>query len=198
MRRGILLGARVRGAGEVLCFQADAERIASLTYRTRLEEMHAMQSKQVAACRTSEPFARLSELLGRSTERRLRRLWTEFAAAAADRAIAGHFRAVSFDPGTLGVPKAPKSNGVFIDHAESIDCFRNPEIEVGELTRNLVRILGRKALQLIRDESCALTRVRHALLDATGCRSMSGHRAVWLTYQLSAAWFLPCAVSRRC
>jgi hypothetical protein len=61
----------------------------------------------------------------------------------------------------LGLAKVPKPIWILVDRSDGLDGFRQPEIEIGNLTGKLVRVLGRKPLKLARDESSLLNRVGH-------------------------------------
>ena len=64
-------------------------------------------------------------------------------------AIAGNLSAVRFDPSNLGVKKSSESNWIVVDCGYSVDCFGDPESQVGDLTRDLMGVLRGEALKLI-------------------------------------------------
>ena len=64
-------------------------------------------------------------------------------------AIAGNLSAVRFDPSNLGVTKLSESNWIVVDCGYSVDCFGDPESQVGDLTRELMGVLRGEALKLI-------------------------------------------------
>jgi hypothetical protein len=87
-------------------------------------------------------------------------------------AIAGNLSAVRFDPSNLGVTKSSESNWIVVDRGYSVDCFGDPESQVGDLTRELMGILRGKALKLIRDQGRSLDRIRHIVsFDRNHCAS---------------------------
>jgi hypothetical protein len=92
--------------------------------------------------------------------------------AAAMGAIAANLSAVRFDPSNLGVTKSSESNWIVVDRGYSVDCFGDPESQVGYLTRELMGILGCEAFKLIRDQDRSFDRIRHMVsFDRNHCAS---------------------------
>jgi hypothetical protein len=62
-------------------------------------------------------------------------------------------------PCELCIPKLPVARGVLVERANRRDRFREPKLKIGMLSRELVRVLRRKSLQLIGEKLGSFYRV---------------------------------------
>ena len=68
------------------------------------------------------------------------------------------------DPRSLCIAELTEAAWIVIDRGEDVNGFREPELEVRELTRDLVRACGGQPFELTREQSGLVDRVRQELL----------------------------------
>ena len=85
-----------------------------------------------------------------------------------------------FDLSNLGITKPSKSTWIVVDCGYSVDCFGEPERQVGDLTCELMGILCREALKLIRDQRGSFDGIRRIvspLIETIAEVSVLGRRS---------------------
>jgi hypothetical protein len=81
-------------------------------------------------------------------------LWAELTGAATDGTEPGDFRAALPHPRELCVAKFAKPELIVIDGAHGRSGLRKPEGQIRVVPGKLVKVLGREAADLIRNQFC--------------------------------------------
>ena len=144
---------------KVLGLDANADLSASPANTVFVQEVCPVEAEQVTPGCSADTIPRRGEVLRWNSLGRPGRPWPELTSASAIAAITGNLSAVRFDPSNLGVTKSSKSNWIVVDCRYSVDCFRDPESQVGDLTRELMGILCCEAVKLIRDYGSSFDRI---------------------------------------